>query len=65
MMLTLGSWIIPALFTLIFFAWAEFESRRAKRSPYGNLGPALVGILAYLVAIIMTLAGWLLWALVA
>lgn len=61
------AWIVPALVTLVALGWAWSEARRSRdfiRSPMpGQL--RTIALVAYLVAIVVSLVAWLAWSLIA
>lgn len=60
----LGTWIVPAIITIIIMGFAHWEARRHNGPPGpGQAVEAAIGLIAYLVGGILSLAAWLVWAL--
>lgn len=56
-------WIIPALVTLVAHAWACLASSDGDGgSTYAAIGTALITLLRLGAALIISLAAWLVWA---
>jgi len=65
MTITLGSWILPLAVTFLAFAASYALTPAAKPSGYfPDFGPAIIGALLMLLAVVVSLSAWLLWALV-
>ena len=60
--ITLGLWLIPLAITLVAFIVAEVYRR--SLSPGGDLGIDIRPMIAYFLAIVVTLISWLVWALI-
>ena len=58
-----GWWIAPAVITIIALGWAAFMSRDMGNDRFGA-GAVIAGFL-YLIAAVVSLVAWLIWALVA
>lgn len=66
MTLHLGTWLIPFAITIAALLIANREDRKISRNAfgYGKAGAAAVGIIAYLLAITISLAAWLAWSVI-
>lgn len=58
-----GWWIIPAVITFLTFGYAAFMSRQEGTDRYGVA--AIISLGFYLVASVISLLAWLIWALAA
>lgn len=65
MSVTIGSWGIPALVTVIAFGWVIIAGIRAPASSgYASIGDGIVMAFYVAAAIVLSLVAWLIWALV-
>jgi hypothetical protein len=66
MVITLGSWLVPALITVALLLTVRLFGPRMQPqngSMFPDMGGALIEALAYLAALIVSLLAWLIWAL--
>lgn len=62
----LGWWLVPALLTIVFFGgWRLFGVRMQPQrgSMYPDMGGGLIELGGYLVAALLAVMAWLVWAL--
>mgnify|MGYP006981847659 CR=1 FL=1 len=59
MSVTIGWWAIPTLITIASFVWAFWPQRTT------GFGADIVGAFQFLASIIVSLAAWLVWSLLA
>jgi hypothetical protein len=65
MTITIEAWVIPALLSVLWLGgWVIWSSAQPQSSGYGAIGAGLVDLIALLAAVILTLATWLIWAIV-
>ena len=65
MTITIGTWGIPLITTILVFGWAIVtEMYSSSSGGYGGIGDAFVLLLKFGGAIIVSLITWLIWALV-
>lgn len=64
--ITFGWWLVPALVTVAAFgaAYLAMPSRRPP-SGYGDIGGAIVALVEFAAAAILSLIAWLAWAVLA
>lgn len=55
--ITFGWWIVPALITAASFAWAFWPDNST------GFGAAVAGLIQSLIALVLSLAAWLIWSL--
>lgn len=60
MTITLGWWALPAAITILSIGSAFLPDSSPRG--YGDLGSGIVGMFHLLIAVIVSLAAWLLWA---
>lgn len=61
-----GWWLLPLVVTLFAFGAASFMCRdEGSHGDYAAIGNAMVALVAYGSALIVSMAAWLLWALLA
>lgn len=58
--ITIGSWLAPLLFTIAAFGWQHWMHRNDSRS--ASYGGDIAGAFTFLVAVSVSLLGWLVWA---
>jgi hypothetical protein len=66
MVITLGSWLVPALITVaLLLAVRLFGPRMQPQNGnmFPDMGGALIELLTYAAALIVSLLAWLIWAL--
>jgi len=61
--ITFGWWLIPAVITLLSFGTVTFMSRDMGNDQYG--AGAVIAAGFYLLAAVVSLLAWLIWALFA
>lgn len=65
MTFTVGSWILPLAITFAAFATGYALTPTAKPSSYfPDFGAAVIGAICMMLSVIVSLAAWLIWALV-
>lgn len=58
-----GWWLVPTAVTIIAFVYAGFMCRdEGYHGDYAAIGNAMVGLVVYGAAIIVSLLAWLIWA---
>lgn len=62
MTITLGWWLVPALMTIAAVVWAVRQSPPGPSHGYAALGDAAICFFFLSVALIVSLAAWLVWA---
>ena len=60
MTFTLGWWALPTIITVALFVWSGWYTDKSR-----DYAPDLTGLFRGVVAIIVSLVAWLIWALVA
>jgi hypothetical protein len=63
MTIELGWWLAPLAITLTSFFLAERSSPKSSGRDYGSIGDGLVGMFYHLLAALLSLSAWLIWAL--
>lgn len=64
--LTLGWWLVPLLFTVVAFSLSAFVARDdGHHGDYSAVAGALVSVVLFGAATIISLVAWLIWALLA
>jgi hypothetical protein len=65
MTLHLGTWLLPFAVTLaaLFLANREYRGTTRDAAAYALVGAAAVGLIAYLLAAVVSLVAWLAWTL--
>jgi len=63
MTITIGTWIIPLVVTIISLGVASYSTPEG-RGDYGSIGAGFVGVIYLAAALILSLVSWLIWALV-
>jgi hypothetical protein len=59
----LGWWLIPAAITLLCFGYAAFMARDMGNDRFG--AGAIIAFVFYMMASVVSLTAWLVWAVVA
>ena len=62
MSFTVGAWAFPALITIAAFVWALYVAGNERTGSYAM---PIAGMLAFFLAVTVSLASWLVWALLS
>ncbi|RJT42001.1 hypothetical protein D3227_04800 [Mesorhizobium waimense] len=60
----LGWWLVPALITAAAFGWSTWQQDRSPAYDYGKIGQGIGNAVMHGIALIVTLAAWMIWALI-
>jgi hypothetical protein len=63
MTLTLGWWLLPAAITLITLSWCFFTFNKRPTDALGVILQPFIASFYYGIAVVVSLAAWLIWAL--
>lgn len=59
-----GWWLLPAIFTLSAFTWAFWVDRDNRPSgDYSAIGSSMATAMVHGIALVVSLAAWLVWSL--
>lgn len=65
MTVTIGWWIVPTIVTVWAFGWHVWVHRRERPGyAYGNVGQALGRAITMMIAAVVSLGAWMMWALI-